>query len=250
MEPDLSQTLAPALEDIIWSLPDAQLQAGEPATRALVAAAGCNLATILEEMSDETLAMAVQKDFLRKAAFEEWLVNRYEKALLRWFYWRTGDWDLSQDLTQDLYVKLLTKSTLAAYHPDCQFRPWLWTVVHHLWVSEWRRRQKERSIPDLERPSNGPSPQEEAAARELETRVEAIVQQLPEPRQRVLRGAMTGASADQIAQELGLPKQRVFRELFKARRFVERALGQEPSGKTCRKEAPFVRGIPLEGSSP
>src|SRR6516165_2141751 len=94
MPPNLSQALAAALEDVIWSAPQAQLQAAAPVIMSFLEAAGCKVPALLEEMCDEALAVAVKKGFLSHLAFEELLVNRYERALLCWFYRKTGDWHL------------------------------------------------------------------------------------------------------------------------------------------------------------
>jgi RNA polymerase sigma-70 factor (ECF subfamily) len=249
MQMNVSETLAAALGEVIWTLPDSQLRAAEPAFRALLAAGGWNVPGVLREMPDETLAVAVQKGFLRTEAFEEWLVNRYEKVLLRWFYSRTGNWENAQDLTQELYLKLLRKDPSPAYDPSHLFSPWLWTVVRNMQISDWRRQQKHVGLCDLALPSSAPAPQEEAAARELESRADAVILELPDPQQPVLRAAMNGASADEIALKVGLPKQRVFQLLFKARRFVERALGLDTGGHTGRTEAFTTPRVPLEDSS-
>jgi RNA polymerase sigma factor (sigma-70 family) len=245
------RTLAAALEAVVWSMPAEQLAASEPVVRALIEAAGCDLADVLAEMPDESLALAVQKDFLRKPAFEEWLVNRYERDLLRWFYRRTGSMDRAQDLTQELYLKLLTRSALANYNPECLFRPWLWAVVHNLWVGHLRRRRTQVALPDEDfLPASGAAPAEEAACRETEHRLEAAVRELPAVQQYVLREAMSGSNADRMAQDLGLPKQRVFQLLFRARRAIERALGLGPGGSTRRQETQPETRTPLERTTP
>ena len=57
-----------------------QSGAGEPRRRA---------ALLLRELSDESLALAIQKEFWWVDAFEELFVHRYEEKLIRWFYsWR------------------------------------------------------------------------------------------------------------------------------------------------------------------
>jgi RNA polymerase sigma-70 factor (ECF subfamily) len=249
MQTNVLETLAAAVGEVIWTLPDTQVRAAEPALRALLAAGGWKVSGVLQEIPDETLAVAVQKEFLRKDAFEEWLVNRYEKALLRWFYSRTGNWENAQDLTQELYLKLLRKDPAPAYDPNHLFSPWLWTVVRNMQISDWRRQQKHVSLGSLALPASDPAPQEEAAARELESRAEAVILELPGPQQRVLRAAMNGASADDIARQVGLPKQQIFQLLFKARRFVERALGLDPGGRARRTEAFPTPRVPLEDSS-
>lgn len=225
MEENALHDLSAALEEIIWSLPEDQLTAAEPALRAFVAAAGAELADLLASMADESLALAVQKHFLRKPAFEEWLVNRYEQPLLRWFHQRCGSWERAQDLTQELYVKLWTTRALEHYDPNRAFYPWLWTVARNLLVGDWRRRPNEVALPEQEQLSLEAPPPEEAAGREMESRIESAVRDLPDAQQRILRGAMNGLSAEEIGRDLGIPRVRVFQLLFKARCAVKAALG-------------------------
>jgi RNA polymerase sigma-70 factor (ECF subfamily) len=240
------ETLAAALDDIIWSISGAQLAAAEPALLALFASAGMDPTRLLAELADETLALAVQKGFLRQRAFEEWLVNRRESALLHWFYRHTNDLERASDLVQELYVKLLSSGTLSNYNPEQEFGPWLWRVVHNLWVSDLRRRRVPVGLLGDEYPARDPLPPEEAAARELACQTEAALRLLPRAEQQVLREAMNGASAAQISEQLNIPKRRVFQLLFKARRFVERALTAEDGGRARRKEAEAVPRTPQE----
>jgi RNA polymerase sigma factor (sigma-70 family) len=246
MASDLCQRLACALEEVIWSATAEQLIASEAVLRSYLAAADCNLAAVLAELSDEGLALAVKKNVFRKPAFEEWLVHRYERSLLRWFFRRTGNWDRAQDLTQQLYLKLLTPAVLEKYNPECLFRPWLWAIAHNLWADEMRRSSQLVHVVDLEQRDGGPDPVEEAASRELAQRIEVALQSLPEVKQRILRGAMAGQTADDLARDLRLPKQRIFQFLFRARRQVERALGLESGGPAGRKEAVGNPRVPLE----
>lgn len=244
MEENALHDLSAALEEIIWSLPEDQLTAAEPALRAFVTALGAKLTDLLAPMADESLAVAVQKNFLRKPAFEEWLVNRYEQPLLHWFHQRCGSWERAQDLTQELYVKLWTTSALAHYDPNRAFYPWLWTVARNLLVGDWRRRRRtEVALPEQEQLSLEAPPPEEAAGREMEGRIESAVRDLPDAQQRILRGAMNGLSAEEIGRDLGLARVRVFQLLFKARCAVKAALGLN-TGPARDREG---KGQPREG---
>jgi RNA polymerase sigma-70 factor (ECF subfamily) len=232
MDPELCQVLAVALEELIWGLSPEVLAAAEPAARELVAAAGVPLAEVLAEMSDESLALAVQKRFLRREAFEECLVKRQEARLQRWFTARTGSREHGQDLTQELYVHLLGNRGLGSYDPSRPFSAWLWTVAHHLWVNFIRRRRDQPGLTfDLEDPRRGTDPTlDEVVVRELEGRLEAALAGLPELQQRILRGAMAGQTADGLAEELGLPKSAVYQNLFRARRQAEEIMGLPAAG--------------------
>jgi len=245
-----SQTLAAALEEVIWSVSAEELVSAEGVARALLAGAGCDLASLLAELPDETLVLAIQKTFLAKPAFEELLVNRHEQALRRWFTLQLGSIDCAEELIQELYLKLWAGRALATYDAGRPFRAWLWTVAHNLCVGEFRRQRNLSGLPETEQSSPGPSPLEEVAYRELEQRVESAVRELPDVQQQVLRGAMGGHSADDMARQLKLPKHQVYRLLFRARRHVERSLEPDRHGTTRCKDAPADARVPLEGEVP
>jgi RNA polymerase sigma-70 factor, ECF subfamily len=228
MEATFCDKLADALGDVIWSVPCTQLEASDPMFRRLTAAAGLKPGEVLAKLADETLALAMQKNFLRKLAFEELLVTRYEQRLWHWFLSRTGHKELALDLTQDLYLKLLNMNVLGAYNANCAFEPWLWKVVRNLWVDEWRRTRKQVQLAERDWEDRCPSPPDEVACRELEERFEVAVRALPDLQQRVIREAMNGANAESMARDLRLVKSQVFQLLFKARRQLERVLGLKP----------------------
>jgi len=219
---DLRLQGAEFLDTLIWEETAARLKEREP--HLVSQRAGC-LSEFLRELSDESLALAIQKGFLRKVAFEELFVTRYTAYLARWFYrWRT-DPELALDLTQQLFVSFLA-SGLASFRPTGSFRAYLWQAARNLRIDVVRRRKKLCSLEGVpERTGNGTSPEHEAEGHEMEERVEAALQRLPEAQQVVLRETMKGRTADEIASALGLAKRCVFMRLFHARRQMEKELG-------------------------
>src|SRR5438046_2111532 len=58
------------------------------------------LEDVLAEQSDETLALAVQRNIFRSASFVQLLPERYQPRLYRWFRRRGTAADLAGDLVQ------------------------------------------------------------------------------------------------------------------------------------------------------
>jgi RNA polymerase sigma-70 factor (ECF subfamily) len=210
------------LDKLIWDETAARLKEREPH---LVAQLAGGPSEVLRELSDESLALAIQKGFLRKLAFEELFVTRYTAYLARWFYrWRT-DPELALDLTQQLFVSFLT-SSLASFRPTGSFRAYLWQAARNLRIDAVRRRKRLCSLDGVpEQTDNGTNPEHETEAHEMEERVAAALRRLPLEQQVVLRATMKGKSANEIASELGLTKRCVFMRLFHARRQMEKELG-------------------------
>ena len=81
-----------------------------------------------KNISDEELMRLVQcRD---EKAFDE-LWQRYMPTIQNFFYRRTGgDNDLTEDLTQDIFLQLWNTKT--QYDPAMKFRPWLFTIAFNL----------------------------------------------------------------------------------------------------------------------
>jgi RNA polymerase sigma factor (sigma-70 family) len=214
---------------LIWTLPAEELSAAEPAFAGLFRAGGVSVEALLAGFADETLALCVQKRFFHRRAFEEWLVTRYEAALRGFFLRRTHDPERTDDLVQDLYVKLLFGPAILHYDPTRPFRTWYWQVVRNFLIDE---RRGVRPTEELgEQPFLAPDPFEQAVAAELSERLEAIIDDLPPVRRQVLRAAMQGRQPAALAEELGLPIRHVYRHLYQARRAVERELERPAPGQ-------------------
>jgi RNA polymerase sigma factor (sigma-70 family) len=209
-----------ALDALIWEGSEEELR---PREALLSAAGGLGLAA-LRELSDESLAVAIRRQFLLKPAFEELFVHRYTPYLARWFYRWGSDVHLAQDLTQQLFLRFYQRR-LVSFQASDSFRAYLWKAAYHLWVEKVHRVRRPHSLDHVpEPPAGGAGPVGEAEARELEQRIEKALRRLPAEQQHVLRQTMNGRKAEEIATDLGLTKRAVFMHLFRARRRLEQAL--------------------------
>jgi RNA polymerase sigma factor (sigma-70 family) len=221
---DLLRLQAEAADALIWEGSAEALSAQADALPRQWAAVGLRPADVLRELSDESLALAIQRGFLLRDAFEELFVSRYSVYLGRWFFRWGTDGHLAQDLTQSLFLRFYERR-LASYQATDSFRAYLWRAAYNLWVEKACRPRRPRSLDGLVEPAAcGAGPEDEAVARELFERVEAALGRLPGDQQRVLREAMNGKKADEIAAALGWKKRSVFLHLFRARRRLEQAL--------------------------
>lgn len=219
---------AESLERKLWEMTEEQLAALRSEFLARLPARGLNLTQLLGGLSDEGLALAIQKRCFVREAFVELFVNRYTDYLARWFYRWQADAEVAADLKQELFLRFL-KSRLRSYQPTESFRAYLFTAAHHLWVERRRRTKRNDSlalIPEL--PSNNGSPEALAQGHELATRFQAALGQLPDDEREVLELAVDGKTHDEIAALLGQPKSWVYARLFRARRAVEAELGLPP----------------------
>ncbi len=181
----------------------------------------------LGTLDDESLVLAVQKKFLPGEAYQALMVQRYEPYLARWCArWRVPAAD-RDDLRQDLqerFWRTRFKSYIAQGN-NHNFRAFLYTCAYRLWVGLARRRKREQPLDPASTPSvNGHGPEAEALAADLGQRLEAALEDLPEPRQAIMRGTLKGQPPGEIALGLGLSVEAVCRGLFHARNSLEKAL--------------------------
>lgn len=222
---DLRHNWVDPLDTRIWDESVCALDPWERDFCARLKNASLRLGDVLEELSDESLALAVKKDLLRKETFEELCVKRYTSYLLRWFHRWGVPVGSVRELIQQLFCQLLEKH-LSTFQPERNFRVYLYQAAWHLWIDHLRRSNKIRSLDGIPEPLSGDtSPEEQIIGLELLQRFDAALARLPAGHREVLRRTMDGQSAEAIGLALDIPKKRVFMLLFRARRRMEKELG-------------------------
>lgn len=216
-----------AFEVLIWESPQegAQLAHLDVLLRQM---AGENLMRILGDLSNETLALAVQKHLVRAEASQELLWERRFELLTPLFH-RLGlnSVEAQNNLLNSLFVHLLD-GKIDEYDSSREFRVWCRRVAYHLWV--WiDRKEKKRHGVSLDRVAepfaSRPRPDDEAACREFVDRVNSAIELLPDDQQQVLRERLNGNPPREIAKMLDKPIQVVWRLLHRARKAVRAQVG-------------------------
>lgn len=80
-------------------------------------------------------------------AFEK-LVDRHKAKLLNFFYRLTWDRVVSEDLAQEVFIKLYTHSD--TYEPVARFTTYLYRIGRNCWIDHLRRTKQERKLKSLE----------------------------------------------------------------------------------------------------
>ncbi len=71
--------------------------------------------------------------------------DQYYQLVYRFFYYRVSDVKRAEDLTSDLFVKLIEKMGL--YQPGkAPFLAWLYTIARNMLIDDYRRRAR---VPEL-----------------------------------------------------------------------------------------------------
>lgn len=142
-------------------------------------------------------------------------LRRYAFALVR-------DRDAADDLVQDCLVRALDR--LHTRTGDGDPRPWLFTILHNLCVSRWRR-ARIRAAVMVEVDADLPTPAAQPASAELAEAMRALADLPDEQRHVLLLVAVEGFEYAEAAAILGVPVGTVMSRLSRARDRLREGMG-------------------------
>jgi RNA polymerase sigma-70 factor (ECF subfamily) len=120
------------------------------------------------------------------------LVEAFQARLVQFFYRLCWDRDRAEDLTQDLFLKLIRSA--ARYEPQGRLSTYVFRVATNLWIDHYRAQRPQPRLYSLDqpaheaaatiadaRPAEAPLPEQLAIDAEERARLRAALQQLTEP---------------------------------------------------------------------
>jgi RNA polymerase sigma-70 factor (ECF subfamily) len=193
-----------------------------------------------DPLPDDSLIEVIQAQ--QAWAFEE-LFERYEGAIRRHLYYITNDESVAQDLFQETFLRVWTRAR--QWNGQGTVKGWLFRIATNLALNHLRTRRRRPEQP-LELPENlvddddlpdtpawlvdaaslGP----EAVAEQVEqrTRLQRILQDLPEEKRELLHLVhQMEFSLREAADELGIPEGTAKSRLYYARQQVKHGLQVE-----------------------
>lgn len=121
--------------------------------------------------------------------------EKYGRKVYSYLYTLCGDSDLSQELTQETFVRAI--GSLSHYKGDCSVCTWLCSIAKNLWRKELRRRglhpSAEMDFFPVETDDSQPSPECVAVNKDSKMFVLRQVHSLPETEKEVVLLRATGA---------------------------------------------------------
>ncbi len=132
------------------------------------------------------------------------LFDRHHRRIYRFCLRLTGDPAASEDLEQDIFVRVLKYRR--TYRGERDFLPWLYRLARNTTNDHFRRGARRRETGDVipERASSEPTPWEGLEAREDARRMRRALLRLPVARREVLvLSRFEQRRYDEIAQLLG-----------------------------------------------
>ncbi len=159
------------------------------------------------EMTDTDVMVRVQ--WGSEAAFAE-LHRRYFRRLLDFFFGMSRDPQRAEDLCQETFLRLW--QLRIRYTASGSFAAYLFTIARHIWQEQCRTRRKVARVEapceasETEASLSQPGPDELAHRAEMDTRIFAALDALPEEQRMafVLR-TVQGLSLDDIAKVMQCP---------------------------------------------
>ena len=139
--------------------------------------------------------------------------------------------DIAEDLLEETWLRLVAHAS--RLEPDTRLAPWLYAVARNLFYSYCRSRAMDEDAAALVGFWPGgtprPSPFEEAAAEELELRVERALAALPAMHREVLLlVGVEGLSPSEAARVCGVSSEALRQRLSRARGMLARELEPAP----------------------
>ena len=138
--------------------------------------------------------------------------------------------DVAEDLLEDTWLRLVKHA--GRLRPDTRMAPWLFTVARNLYLSHARAHLVDQSATATlmalwPTRASRPSPFEEAAASELERRVErALASMPPASREILLLVGIAGLTHAEAAEVCGITVEAARQRLSRARALLGRALDE------------------------
>lgn len=76
-----------------------------------------------------------------EAALES-LIKRHQSKIFGFIYSKVGDRDITDDIFQDTFIKVIRTLKSNAYNEEGKFIPWVMRIAHNLVVDHFRRKKK------------------------------------------------------------------------------------------------------------
>lgn len=190
---------------------------------------------------NQQMAALVRRCVQGDAAAWEDLVRLHSKRIYNLCYRFTGSSSDSEDLTQEVFIKLYR--TVGSYEPaKGAFTTWITTMTRNLLVDHYRRTREERVTDSLDAApaadedaptmaerleDSQPSPQAKVVTRETQTLVQKALEKIsPDLRQAVILRDLQDMDYKEIAQVLKVPEGTVKSRINRGRAELARLISR------------------------
>src|SRR5690606_10224295 len=132
------------------------------------------------------------------ASGNEWalaqLIERHQSRIYSFIYSKVKDRDLSDDIFQETFIKVINTIRKQNYNEEGKFLPWVMRIAHNLIIDYFRKQSKMKMKRDQEEYSifnmmldGEMNIENKMIAGQIEDDLHVLIQKLPEDQQEIIR---------------------------------------------------------------
>jgi len=121
------------------------------------------------------------------------LIKRHQSKIYGFIYSKISDRDVSDDIFQDTFIKVIKTLKSNAYNEEGKFLPWVMRIAHNLIVDHFRRNKKMPMFRETEEFSifsimsdNVPNVESQIITAQVESDLRKLIDELPADQKEVL----------------------------------------------------------------
>ena len=121
------------------------------------------------------------------------LINRHQSKIYGFIYSKVNDGDLSDDIFQDTFIKVIKTLKTKSYNEEGKFLPWVMRIAHNLVVDHFRKAKKMPFQRETEEYSifnymtdNAPTIESQMITEQVEVDLTRLLDELPDDQKEVL----------------------------------------------------------------
>lgn len=121
------------------------------------------------------------------------LINRHQSKIYGFIYSKISDRDISDDIFQDTFIKVIKTLKSNSYNEEGKFLPWVMRIAHNLIIDHFRRNKKMPMFRETEEFSifsimtdHSLTIENQMISDQVEKDLKKIIQELPEDQKEVL----------------------------------------------------------------
>ena len=159
------------------------------------------------------------------------LFERHHRAVYGYFMRMTGNRELSEDLVQDVFLRILRYRE--TYQPQTSFAAWMYGIARNAFIDHTRKRRLESAwsddLPEVR--SNEELPDQRLGARQEQELLRKALRELPADKREVLiLSRYQNLRYDEIGRILGCEPNAVKQRVFRAVRALSETFGRIAGG--------------------
>lgn len=121
------------------------------------------------------------------------LIERHQSKIFGFIYSKVADRDVSDDIFQDTFIKVIKTLKSNSYNEEGKFLPWVMRIAHNLMIDHFRKNKKMPMFRETEEFSifsimsdNQPTIENQMITNQVESDLKRLIEELPHDQKEVL----------------------------------------------------------------